>query len=102
MSNAGEEGTLIHKFIGGPNILFLSGADWKRHRKVGRDAILYDLTLLLTDCQLGLSTIDACPIIWRSCEKDASIDGKDRGGCDRCQRLVSTVHVGRDWMWRIW
>ncbi|KAG1050119.1 hypothetical protein G6F43_007586 [Rhizopus delemar] len=34
MSNAGEEGTLIHRFIGGPNIVFLSGPDWKRHRKI--------------------------------------------------------------------
>lgn len=30
----GLEGTLIHRFVGGPNIVFLSGHDWKRHRKV--------------------------------------------------------------------
>jgi cytochrome P450 len=32
--NEGVEGSLIKKFLGGPNIVFLSGADWKRHRKV--------------------------------------------------------------------
>jgi hypothetical protein len=27
-------GTLIQRFIGGPNIVFLTGPDWRRHRKV--------------------------------------------------------------------
>jgi hypothetical protein len=30
----GKKETLITRFIGGPNIVFLSGDDWKRHRKV--------------------------------------------------------------------
>lgn len=31
----GASGTLIHQFLGGPSMVFLSGADWKRHKKVG-------------------------------------------------------------------
>ncbi|ORY94215.1 cytochrome P450 [Syncephalastrum racemosum] len=34
----GLEGTLIHRFVGGPNIVFLSGHDWKRHRKIANPA----------------------------------------------------------------
>ncbi|KAI8085855.1 cytochrome P450 [Gilbertella persicaria] len=34
----GAKGTLISKFIGGPNIVLLSGADWRRHRKIANPA----------------------------------------------------------------
>ncbi|KAI8361722.1 cytochrome P450 [Blakeslea trispora] len=37
-SNVGTPDTLIHKFIGGPNIVFLSGKDWRRHRKIANPA----------------------------------------------------------------
>ncbi|KAI8328859.1 cytochrome P450 [Choanephora cucurbitarum] len=37
-SNVGTPDTLIHKFIGGPNIVLLSGKDWKRHRKIANPA----------------------------------------------------------------
>lgn len=30
----GVQGTLIERYVGGPNIVFLNGHDWKRHRKV--------------------------------------------------------------------
>lgn len=32
--DVGASGTLIHKFLGGPSMVFLSGPDWKRHKKV--------------------------------------------------------------------
>ena len=33
-STNGVKDTLIERYVGGPNIVFLSGPDWKRHRKV--------------------------------------------------------------------
>lgn len=30
----GYKGTLIQRFIGGPNIVLLSGHDWRKHRRV--------------------------------------------------------------------
>lgn len=41
----GASGTLIHQFLGGPSMVFLSGADWKRHKKVNSMK-----TSLLEDC----------------------------------------------------
>ncbi|CAO3614072.1 unnamed protein product [Mucor hiemalis] len=37
-TNTGVKGTLIQRFIGGPNIVFLTGPDWKRHRKIANPA----------------------------------------------------------------
>ncbi|KAI9495017.1 cytochrome P450 [Zychaea mexicana] len=34
----GVKDTLIEKYIGGPNIVFLNGPDWKRHRKIANPA----------------------------------------------------------------
>ncbi|CAO0796787.1 unnamed protein product [Mucor circinelloides] len=34
----GASGTLIHQFLGGPSMVFLSGADWKRHKKIANPA----------------------------------------------------------------
>ncbi|KAG2219787.1 hypothetical protein INT45_008878 [Circinella minor] len=37
-STNGVKGTLIERYVGGPNIVFLSGPDWKRHRKIANPA----------------------------------------------------------------
>ncbi|KAJ8659800.1 hypothetical protein O0I10_004393 [Lichtheimia ornata] len=34
----GVQGTLIERYVGGPNIVFLNGHDWKRHRKIANPA----------------------------------------------------------------
>lgn len=36
--NDGTAGTLIGKFVGGPNIVFLNGHDWKNQRKAANPA----------------------------------------------------------------
>ncbi|CEG79632.1 hypothetical protein RMATCC62417_14075 [Rhizopus microsporus] len=45
--NGGVEGSLIKKFLGGPNIVFLSGADWKRHRKIANLAFQRSMPIKL-------------------------------------------------------
>ena len=37
-TNVGHKGTLIHRFIGGPNIVLLTGPVWKKHRKIANPA----------------------------------------------------------------
>ncbi|CAO3676105.1 unnamed protein product [Rhizopus stolonifer] len=46
-SNAGEKGSLIHKFIGGPNILLLSGKEWRKHRKIANMAFIQAMPVKL-------------------------------------------------------
>ncbi|KAI9253390.1 cytochrome P450 [Phascolomyces articulosus] len=38
ITTRGAKGTLIERFVGGPNVIFLNGLDWKRHRKIANPA----------------------------------------------------------------
>ncbi|KAI9279366.1 cytochrome P450 [Sporodiniella umbellata] len=46
-SNAGMKGSLIHRFIGGPNILLQSGAEWRKHRKIANAAFRESMPIKL-------------------------------------------------------
>jgi hypothetical protein len=57
----GTENALIPRFIGGPSIVFLSGDDWKRHRKVcrKREYASSFIKKKEIDCQSCISKINA-------------------------------------------
>ncbi|CEP12637.1 hypothetical protein [Parasitella parasitica] len=73
--DVGISGTLIHRFLGGPSIVFLSGADWRRHKKIANPAFqrsmpvktFGNLTLKMfkTMESYGTNTIDVLDIFER-------------------------------------
>ncbi|KAI9484150.1 MAG: cytochrome P450 [Benjaminiella poitrasii] len=52
-SNVGVPGTLIYKYIGGRNIVSVTGPDWKRHRKIANPAFQRSMPIK-TFCNLTL------------------------------------------------
>lgn len=87
-TNLGVKGTLIQRFVGGPNIVFLSGPDWKRHRKVGQQennkiliTQLIQIFVLQSpfqkiDCKPSFSTLNAHQSLWPIDAKDVQDYGR--------------------------
>lgn len=62
----GVQGTLIERYVGGPNIVFLNGHDWKRHRKVHEKfQVALGAKHPNLDCQSSISSCIPSETLWR-------------------------------------
>lgn len=102
----GEPGTLIQRFLGGPNIVFLNGADWKRHRKV-RYLTQWLLTVscspnfVFPDRQSCFPPCFSGQIVWTP-DADHVFNHWRAWRKDQCHGSLYSTYPGCHWHCRIW